>query len=89
MPERGESALEFPCEFPVKVMGQAHPEFVLRITEVVREHVPDLRNSDISTASSRRGNYVSVTVTITATSQEQLDSLYRALNARDDVVMTL
>ncbi len=89
MHESRETIIEFPCEFPVKVMGRADPDFVLRVTEIVREHAPDLRDRDISTAASRRGNYVSVTVTLTARSQYQLDQIYLALNADDQVLMTL
>lgn len=81
--------LEFPCEFPIKAMGPAKPDFVLRVLELVREHVPDVDENRVATASSRRGNYVSVTVTVTATSKDQLDAVYRSLNADSQVVMTL
>ncbi len=84
-----ESAIEFPCEFPIKVMGRADPDFVLRVVEIVREHVPDLDEQRVKTAASRRGNFVSVTVTVLATSQQQLDQVYLALNADEQVVMTL
>lgn len=89
MTEPRESAIEFPCEFPVKVMGHSHPDFVLRVVEIVRTHVSDLDESRVTATPSRRGNYVSVTVTLTATSQHQLDQVYLALNADEQVVMTL
>lgn len=89
MTETRETIIEFPCEFPVKVMGRAAPDFVLRVAGIVREHVPELRDADIDTAASRRGNYVSVTVTFTARSQHQLDQVYLALNADEQVLMTL
>lgn len=89
MTDQRESAIEFPCEFPIKVMGRADPDFVLRVVEIVREHVPDLDDRRVKTAASRRGNFVSVTVTVVATSQHQLDQVYLALNADEQVVMTL
>ncbi|MCC5810909.1 MAG: DUF493 domain-containing protein [Ectothiorhodospiraceae bacterium] len=89
MTEPRESAIEFPCEFPIKVMGHSRPDFVLRVVEIVRAHAPDLDEEQITTTPSRRGNYVSVTVTLTATSQHQLDQVYLALNADEQVVMTL
>lgn len=89
MSEHRESAIEFPCEFPVKIMGRANPDFVIRVVEIVREHVPELRDQDVSTAASSRGKYVSVTVTFTAVSQSQLDNVYLALNADEQVLMTL
>ncbi|MCC5858675.1 MAG: DUF493 domain-containing protein [Ectothiorhodospiraceae bacterium] len=89
MTDQRESAIEFPCDFPIKVMGRADPDFVLRVVEIVRQHVPDLDEQRVKTAASRRGNFVSVTVTVVATSQEQLDRVYLALNADAQVVMTL
>ncbi|MCP1672971.1 putative lipoic acid-binding regulatory protein [Natronocella acetinitrilica] len=89
MSDDRETLLEFPCEFPVKAMGRADEDFVLRVVELVREHVPDLDESRVATSASRRGNYVSVTITFTAISQAQIDAVYLALNADDQVVMTL
>lgn len=84
-----QTLLTFPCEFPIKVMGAADPDFVLRVLELVRKHVPDVNGDCVATTASRRGNYVSVTVTVTATSKGQLDAVYRSLNADTQVVMTL
>ncbi len=89
MSDDRETLLEFPCEFPVKAMGRADEDFVLRVVGLVREHVPDLDESRVATSASRRGNYVSVTITFTAISQAQIDAVYLALNADDQVVMTL
>lgn len=89
MADERDSLIEFPCTFPIKVMGRADTEFALRVTEIVREHVPDLRDEDVRTAASRRGNFVSVTVTVTARSQAHLDRVYLALNADEQVLMTL
>lgn len=90
MPSSDEDTLlEFPCTFPIKAMGPADPDFVLHVLALVREHVPDVPDDAVTTNSSRRGTYVSVTVTVTATSKAQLDAVYRSLHADDQVVMTL
>ncbi|CUA84254.1 MULTISPECIES: YbeD family protein [Gulbenkiania] len=78
MTERAE-LLEFPCRFPLKIMGEHHDTFVSTIVEVVRVHAPDLADDDIELRGSSSGRYTSVTVTVTATSRTQLDDLYRAL----------
>lgn len=84
-----ETLLEFPCEFPIKAMGPGEPDFVLHVLSLVREHAPEVTDDSVTTNSSRRGKYVSVTVTVTATSKGQLDAIYRTLNADGKVVMTL
>ncbi len=84
-----ESLLEFPCRFPVKVMGHAHADLESEIVALVREHAPDLADSDVSTRQSGKGNYLAITLTVNATSREQLDAIYLALNAHERVVMTL
>jgi len=89
MADQRETLIEFPCEFPVKAMGRADPDFVLKVVRIVRAIVPELRDDQVTTSASKRGNYVSVTVTFTAMSQAQLDSVYLALNADEHVVMTL
>lgn len=73
--------LEFPCRFPIKVMGECHPDFQLTIYEVVRVHAPDLEHAHITSRDSSSGKYVSLTVTVTATSREHLDNIYRSLTS--------
>jgi len=80
---------EFPCEFPIKVMGRAEENFKALIIELVSKHVPDLDESKINALASKQGNYISLTVTVTATSKEQLDRIYLELNGNDAVLMTL
>lgn len=81
--------LHFPCRFPVKAMGRADTDFVPRVVELVRQQVPDLDDKQVATSASRGGRYLSVTVTFTAVSQAQIDAVYRALHADEQVVMTL
>lgn len=84
-----ETFLEFPCEFPIKVMGRSDVDLHSLVLELVGKHVPELGEADIIRRDSRQGNYVSLTVTITATSKAQLDRIYLELNASDAVLMTL
>lgn len=84
-----ESLLKFPCEFPIKVMGKATDEFELFVLEVMRKHVINIQENAIESRKSENGNYLSVTVTINATSKEQLDAIYRELTASQLVLMAL
>jgi len=84
-----DSIIEFPCEFPIKMMGRDTPEFRDAMRMIVEKHAGDVDDSRVQTAVSRNGSFVSVTITITATSQQQLDDIYREISARDDVLMAL
>ena len=84
-----ESLLTFPCEFPIKVMGRSSETFETDVVGIVRKHVPDLPDSAVTSRPSGKGNYVAITVIVSATSKEQLDNIYRELNAHEAVMMTL
>ncbi|MDQ6993457.1 MAG: DUF493 domain-containing protein [Mariprofundus sp.] len=81
--------LTFPCHFPIKVMGNNKQHFQEEITAIAREHIPLLNDNDIKCTASRTGKYLSITITITAESRAQLDSLYLAFNAHSAVQMVL
>ena len=84
-----ETLLEFPCAFPIKAMGRSEAGFDDLVVEIVRRHTPDLREGAVKTRASRGGKWVSVTVTIQATSKQQLDAIYQALTDHEKVVMCL
>lgn len=84
-----ETALQFPCDFPLKVMGEAIADFDALVAAIVLKHVSALREGAVRSRASRGGKYVSVTVTIQAESREQLDDLYRELSAHERVLMVL
>ena len=84
-----ESVMEFPCEFPIKMMGRDTPEFRQAMRAIVEQHVGDVADDRVQSTLSRNGSFVSVTITITAISQQQLDNIYREISARDDVLMAL
>ncbi|WP_293764642.1 DUF493 domain-containing protein [uncultured Aquitalea sp.] len=81
--------MEFPCRFPLKIMGERHDEFVVTITEVVRGHAPDLADHDVVLRESSAGRFYALTVTVTATSREQLDNIYLSLTGHPMVKMVL
>ncbi len=84
-----ESLLTFPCEFPIKIMGRASENFEADVVAIVRKHAPDLSEAAITNRPSGKGNYIAITVTVNATSKEQLDNIYLELNDLKSVVMTL
>lgn len=84
-----ESALQFPCEFPIKMMGRDTPDFRLLVRGLVEKHAGKVMDDAVQAAVSRNGSFVSITVTISATSQQQLDDIYRDATAHDDVLMAL
>jgi putative lipoic acid-binding regulatory protein len=81
--------LEFPCRFPLKTMGKNTADFEQTIIEIVRRHVPELKDEEISSRLSKDGKYVSITTIFTATSREQLDGLYYELSSHEQVMMVL
>lgn len=81
--------LTFPCEFPIKAMGKANQEFEGLVLNIIRTHAPDLCEAAVTTRRSKDGNYISLTATITAISQEQLDRIYADLSAEKTVLMAL
>jgi hypothetical protein len=88
-PEDLQSALAFPCEFPMKIMGRTEGGFAQSVMEVVLRHAPDFRPASMEMRPSRQGKYLSLTVVINAKSREQLDALYRELCDHPAVVMVL
>lgn len=84
-----ETLMEFPCEFPIKMMGRESPDFHKTARALVEKHTGPLDDAAFTSASSRNGRFVSITVTVSAESREQLDDIYRDLTAHDDVLMAL
>ncbi|MGZ3182771.1 MAG: HP0495 family protein [Telluria sp.] len=89
MASPADTLIDYPSDFPIKVMGAAHPDFVLTIVEVVKEHDPSFHHGRVEERPSAKGNYTGLTVTVTATSREQLDNLYRALSSHPMVKIVL
>lgn len=86
---RKDSLIEYPSLFPIKVMGAKVEGFVHAVTEVALRFDPAFDASTIELRDSRSGNYLGITITVTATSREQLDDLYRALSSHPLVKVVL
>ena len=92
-PETGsdqqETLLEFPCKFPVKAMGRSDDGFEALVTNIILAHAEMSAGEAVRTNPSRSGNYISVTVTIEATSKAQLDRIYQGLTDCEQVLLAL
>ena len=84
-----ESLIEYPSQFPIKVMGIKSDGLVHAISLIARQFDPDFDATTIELRESKGGKYLGVTVTVTATSREQLDELYRTLSTHPMVKVVL
>ena len=87
--EIGSNLIEYPVDFPLKIMGRNKPGFVDTVVGIVRRHASDFDDSTVELRRSQRKSYLSVTCIIRAASREQLDALYVELNDHPSVVMVL
>jgi putative lipoic acid-binding regulatory protein len=83
------SLIEYPSAFPIKVMGEQADGYVEAVVAIARSFDPAFDPSTVETRSSSGGKYLGVTITVTATSREQLDELYRALSSHPLVRVVL
>ena len=84
-----DSPLEFPCHFPIKVMGATVGEFKITVIEIVKKHIPELADEHINERPSSNNKFISLTLTVHVTSRVQLDNIYRELHACEHVLMSL
>jgi len=84
-----ESLIDYPSDFPIKIMGAMQDSFAEVIVEVVTLHDPTFHAGRMEMRPSSKGNYLSLTATVRATSREQLDNLYRALTSHPMVKVVL
>ena len=84
-----QSLIEYPSDFPIKIMGAMQETFAQTMVEVVIRHDPSFHAGKMEMRPSTKGNYLSLTVTVRATSREQLDNLYRELSSHPMVKVVL
>jgi uncharacterized protein len=89
MYENQRTHLEFPCNFPIKVMGRANLDFEAKILSILRKHSPDLGEAAIKIRHSKEGTFMSITAMIPAKSKQQLDAIYQELTAEEMVMVVL
>ena len=81
--------VDYPCDFPIKILGHTRAGFAQAMLDIVKRHAPDFDGSSMEMKSSKRGKYLSLTCVVRASSREQLDRLYRELCDHPMVVMVL
>lgn len=86
--ERAE-LLKFPVAYPIKVVGRQTEGLRARIDAIVREHVPDLTEEQVSERASNQQHFLAITYNINARSKEQIVALAHALQASQDVIMLI
>ncbi len=86
---RKDSLIEYPSRFPIKVMGAKVDGFVHAITQIAQRFDPGFDAASVELRDSKAGNYLGITITVTATSREQLDELYRTLSSHPMVKVVL
>lgn len=84
-----ETLIEFPCNFPIKVMGETHDEFTAEVTKAIQLHIPEFGSHLIEMRGSAGGKYISLTCLVYVTSKPQLDDIYRTLTAHPMVKVVL
>ena len=89
MSDTTDSLIVYPSAFPIKVMGQRVEGFVHAVTTIARAFDPQFDASTIELRESKGGNYLGITITVTATSRAQLDEMYRTLSTHPMVKVVL
>lgn len=81
--------IEFPCDFPVKIIGVNSDIFLEEIKKIVNYHFPDFNHEQLTHKLSEKNSYLAITVTVCAVNQEMLDAFYQDLTKHPDVKMVL
>ena len=89
MQEPDPPKIEFPCDYPIKVLGQSSDAFESIILEVFERHAPGFDQAGITARDSSKGTFTALTITITATGPEQLEALHQDLLATGHVKMVI
>jgi uncharacterized protein len=89
LPDVEETLIEFPTNFPIKVMGETHDDFALEITRTIQAHWPEFDTHLIEIRGSSNGKYLSLTCLVYVTSKPQLDDIYRSLTSHPMVKVVL
>lgn len=89
MTDEKDTLFEFPCEYPLKVMGRRSDDFRSIVLGIVQKHAGPIAPDKIEERPSKDGNYLSLTCTIQAQSKAQLDAIYRELTSCERVLVAL
>ena len=83
------SLMQFPCDFPIKIIGKNSPQFLEEISNIIRKHFPNVVDEAICSQASQQNNYLAITATVLALDQITLDALYFELTSHPDIKMVL
>ena len=89
MTEETRPGLQYPCLFPLKIIGVNHPDYMQNMADILLRHVPDFNPDNLTSRTSSMGKYLSLSVVFMARDQNQVDNLYRELTAHPDVKWVL
>ena len=89
MSDESSATIEFPCDYPIKIVGTDGADFRESVIELTRRHAPEVTAENVSVRSSRHGTYASVTIVIRATGEPQLKRLHRELTSHPSVRLVL
>ena len=89
MPKEKKSAIPFPCNFTIKIIGKAEKAFEKAVLAIIKTHYPDFNSKTYKKRLSRDGNYLAITITVYAKNKSELDALYQSLSHCEKVIMAL
>jgi putative lipoic acid-binding regulatory protein len=81
--------MEFPCTFPVKIIGITSSSFLNEIKKIILKHFPDFSDADLTSKISQKNNYLAITVKVLAQNQAMLDAFYQEITRHPDIKMVL
>ena len=81
--------MDFPCNFPVKIIGTNSPIFLEKVKQIAKKHFPSFKDEDLTQKMSQKNNYLAITVTVFAENQKMLDAFYEELTKLPDIKMVL
>ncbi|MSP86606.1 MAG: DUF493 domain-containing protein [Methylotenera sp.] len=86
---KAEPLIDFPCDFPIKVMGETQDSFAQTVIDLIQAIEPTFNAANIEMRTSSGGKYISLTCTVRVNSQVQLDAIYRSISAHPLVKYSL
>ena len=87
--KKADSLMTFPCDFPIKIIGNNHHSFMNEINELVRKHFPNTEDKSIRSQPSKEGNFLAISILLHVLDQATLDALYVDLSKHPEVKMVL
>jgi hypothetical protein len=89
MKEQEPPKIEFPCAYPIKILGNAHDDFIDKVFDLVQQHAPEIEREKVIIRDSSKGTFVSVHIVIIATGVDQLQNIHQSLLTYDAVRMVI